>query len=404
MNSAESSLYTVAVTMCVFSVGLLRRRSRSGWSFAWLTWFLAIEAVAFTLELLMVHPAMPLKGLWLALRIGSSLLIAPCLWLAVREIAESTRPRLQDLGRGHLLAILAGVLLTVPLMEDAHLGTTYHNPLAPTSWLHARLIHTTMLGCIAIFAVQAPIFLWRCRAVLLERAQARGDSIRWLQLPLLIVATTWALGLLRTLQCATHAPKELALLAALTEVGITVGAVFLLARQMPWEAPAPAAVETPTAAMEELPEPAPVAVALPPAPAIIAPPVMVAVEKYARSSLDAATRQRIRKKIEAAFVEQELHRDSLLNLRSLSRAINEKAHYVSQVVNQDLGTTFYELVNRHRVELARRLLREAAERTVLEIALEVGFNSKSTFHTAFRRQTGMTPGEFRVSPPAGAEN
>lgn len=397
MNSAESSLYTVAVTMCVFSAGLLRRRSRSGWSFAWLTWFLAIEAAAFTLELLMVHPAMPLKGLWLALRLGSSLLIAPCLWLAVREIAEGTRPRLRDLGRGHLLAILAGVLLTVPLMEDAHLGTTYANPLAPTSWLQARFIHTTMLGCIAIFAVQAPVFLWRCRALLLERAQARGDSIRWLQLPLLIVATTWALGLLRTLQCATHAPKELALLAALTEAGITVGAVFLLARQMPWEAPAPAAVEVPSVKAVELPAP-------PPAPAVAQPAAMVAAGKYARSSLDGATRHRIRKKIEAAFVEQELHRDCLLNLRSLSRAINEKAHYVSQVVNQDLDTTFYELVSRHRVELARRLLRETAERTVLEIALEVGFNSKSTFHTAFRRQTGMTPSEFRVSPPAETEN
>jgi len=84
----------------------------------------------------------------------------------------------------------------------------------------------------------------------------------------------------------------------------------------------------------------------------------------------------------------------MLNLRSLSRLLNEKAHYVSQVINQDLGANFYELVNRTRIERAQRLLVEAPERTVLEIALSVGYNSKSTFNTAFRRQTGVTPTEY----------
>src|SRR3954469_1886519 len=127
MNSAESSLYTVAVTMCVFSAGLLRRRTRAGWSLAWLTWFLAIEAFGFTLELLMSHPTVPLKGLWLGLRLGTSLLIAPCLWLAVRETVEGMRPRLVDLGRKQLAAIAIGFVLTVPLIEDAHWGVTYAN-------------------------------------------------------------------------------------------------------------------------------------------------------------------------------------------------------------------------------------------------------------------------------------
>ena len=59
MNSAESSLYTIAVTLCVFAAGIMRGRASPDWSLRWLTWFLTVEAAAFTLELLMAHPAMP---------------------------------------------------------------------------------------------------------------------------------------------------------------------------------------------------------------------------------------------------------------------------------------------------------------------------------------------------------
>jgi AraC-like DNA-binding protein len=272
-----------------------------------------------------------------------------------------------------LVAIAVGFVLTVPLIEDAHWGVTYAHPGRTISWLHARLIHTTMLGCIGIFAVQAPLFLWRCRSLLLRHANTRGAEARWLQLPLVVVATTWMLGLLRTLQCATHAPKELALVFALADVGVTVGAVYVLVRRVSFGEPA-------------APFRAPAAAGVPPP-----------AGKYARSNLDGATRQRIRRKIEQALAGQELTSDSLLNLRSLSRAINEKAHYVSQVINQDLDTNFYELVNRHRIARAKQLLLARQDRTILEIALAVGFNSKSTFNTAFRRLTGVTPSGFRAS-------
>jgi len=52
-------------------------------------------------------------------------------------------------------------------------------------------------------------------------------------------------------------------------------------------------------------------------------------------------------------------------------------------------------VNRHRIEHAKRLLRESPDCNVLTIALDSGFNSKSAFHIAFRRSTGTTPSNFR---------
>lgn len=376
MSGIQSSLYSAAIALCLFSAGLLRERR--GRSFAWFTIFLLVATLGFAFELLMVHPAMPLKALWLALRMAVSLLIGPCLWLAVRESVEGVRPGLAQLARGHGAAILAGFVLLLPLMASAHLGTGFTK--APGSDRpFASLIHETMLICIGIFAVQVPYYLWQSRRLLLR---ADGAS-KWLQLPLLVVLTTWTLGLLRTLQCIGHAPQGLSLLFALADVSVTVGAIYLIVRRGPWPAP-----ETkPVALAAE--EPMLAVAAGTEAPVAHGP-------KYARSSLDAATSGRIRRKLEQALATPEVCADSLLNLRSLSRSIGEKAHYVSQVINRDIGSNFYELVNRHRIARAKQLLREAPGHTVLEIALAVGFNSKSTFNTAFRRETGMTPTEFRA--------
>lgn len=370
MNGLQSSLYTAAIALCVFSAGLLRdRQGRAGRSFAWFTLFLLIATLGFVFELLMVHPATPLKSLWLGLRMAVSLLIGPCVWLAVRESVEGVRPKFSGLGRAHWVPVLAGLVLLLPLFASAHGGTGYTKPPGADRPLHS-VIHEMMLLCIAIFAVQVPYYLWQSRRLLLG---APGSS-KWLQLPLLVVLTTWVLGLLRTLQCLTRSTWELGLVFALADVGVTVGAIYLIVRRGP--GPTPAAE----------PVAAPVALAAP-----------VPVEsKYARSSLDAATSERIRRKLEAALAAPETCRDSLLNLRSLSRGIGEKAHYVSQVINQDLQTNFYELVNRHRIAQAKQRLADEPDQTVLEIALAVGFNSKSTFNTAFRRDTGMTPSEFRA--------
>jgi AraC-like DNA-binding protein len=388
MSVVVSSLYAAALTTCLFSAGLLGGdRSRRNGSVAWLTWFLVLEAATFALELLMAHPATPLKGLWLGLRLGSALLIAPCLWLAVKEIVGGVRPRVASLGRGHLAAIAVGMLLTVPLIENAHLGADYVSAERPTGWLHARFIHATMLGCIGIFAVQVPVFLRRCRDLLLPGADGAAAPA-WIRLLLPMVATTWALGLLRTLQCAMHAPPELLMLFALLEAGVAVGAIYVLIRRStlaPIRFPVPpseAAVQAPAAA------------ALAPA----APPASVPPENpYARSSLTPVIRQRIQRKLRAALENDRCYRDSSLNLRSLALLLKENTHYLSQVLNQDLGANFYDLVNQHRVQEAKALLRQHPDRTALDIALAVGFNSKSTFNTAFRRHTGSTPTDYRAS-------
>ena len=371
MDTIISSLYTASLTMCLFSIGLVRdRRVRREREWSWLTWFLAVESVSFACELLMALPDAPLKGLWLGLRLSASLFIAPCLWLTVLEAVSPARPSFKGLGYGHLAAIGIGVLLTLPVIEDAHLGVTFNHPDRPISLLHARIILGSMLGCIAIFAVQVPMLLWCCGRLLAHRAG--GANLWWMKVPLLVVAATWALGIVRTVQCAAHLPQWMLLASALFDVSLTVGAIYYLLRRVARSLPAGQSASSPTQ------------------------PKPFGEPKYTRSSLTPDMRARIQRKLREVLATNNVCGDSMLNLRSLSRLIHEKSHYVSQVINQDLGTNFYELVNRIRIDRAQRMLIEAPEKSVLEISLSVGYNSKSTFNTAFRRRTGVTPTEYRT--------
>jgi len=389
MNGLHTSLYTAALTLCLFSAGLLgARERRAGRSLDYFTIFLGVEAFGFALEVLMAHPATPLKSLWLGLRLSTALLMAPVLWLAVREIVEGARPAFASLGRTQLTLMAAGFLCVTPLIARAHFGLDYVDPANLTSAWHSRLIHGGMLACIGIFVWQVPFYLGRCRRLLVIQADAESStgvdgspsSRAWLHLPLVIVATTWVFGVLRVVQCITHADASLLVLGAFVEVSIVVGSIYLIVRHAALgNTASPILVEN-------------VSVSAPP------PTHSSSSEsKYARARLDPEVRARIRRKLETAMTSGALYADSLLSLRKLCAELKENAHAVSQVINQDLQSNFYELVNRHRIERAKQFLRESPDKTVLEIALEVGFNSKSTFNTAFRRYVGMTPTEFRAS-------
>ena len=86
-----------------------------------------------------------------------------------------------------------------------------------------------------------------------------------------------------------------------------------------------------------------------------------------------------------------------LTLNELADQLEIPARQLSNLINQQLGQTFFDLINRYRVEEAKRRIRESDDPklTVLEVMYQVGFNSKSSFNTAFKKYTGQTPTEFR---------
>lgn len=116
-----------------------------------------------------------------------------------------------------------------------------------------------------------------------------------------------------------------------------------------------------------------------------------------RRQLPDADAMRIGAKLERALENEDLYRNPDLTLRQLSDAVGTTEHRVSEVLNQHLETSFYDFVNGRRIAEAKLILQQDRERTVLDIALEVGFNSKSTFYTAFKKVTGQSPAAFRRS-------
>lgn len=123
------------------------------------------------------------------------------------------------------------------------------------------------------------------------------------------------------------------------------------------------------------------------------------VQKYSRSALDRERMQRIAEKLTLAMTEEKLFEDSSLSLRDLSDRLGVSENYISQTLNDMLSRNFFDFVNAARVDEAKRLLR-ACEMSVLEVALTVGFNSRSTFNVAFKKHAGMTPSQFRAAAAA----
>lgn len=87
-----------------------------------------------------------------------------------------------------------------------------------------------------------------------------------------------------------------------------------------------------------------------------------------------------------------------LNLRDLAEIVQTTPHKLSQVINERLQCNFFEFVNNYRLEAVKIALAkpENDDYTILAIAYDCGFSSKSAFYTIFKKKTGMTPSAYRA--------
>ena len=76
-------------------------------------------------------------------------------------------------------------------------------------------------------------------------------------------------------------------------------------------------------------------------------------------------------------------------------SVGLSSHQLSELLNRVIGTSFSSYVNGYRVRAAEELLRTHTKLPILDVAFEAGFNSKTSFNVIFRRETGMSPTEYR---------
>src|SRR5215217_6152571 len=203
MTTLQSSFYAVAIISCLLCAFVVSG-NRAPKRFRYLVAYLVLESVRYAFQWLMLQPAAPAKSLWMGLLFVSSFLVAPALWMFAREITEDRAPALRELRGRHLAVILAGALLTMPLLLRTHLGTTYEDPNDIATPLHSLFIHSTMLAAIFLFLCQVPYYLTACLRLLgshvtLSKALfsvVEPGSVKTLRLLIFIVCTNWLVGLL----------------------------------------------------------------------------------------------------------------------------------------------------------------------------------------------------------------
>lgn len=95
--------------------------------------------------------------------------------------------------------------------------------------------------------------------------------------------------------------------------------------------------------------------------------------------------------------------DGDLNLLKLSDMVNINAHQLSYLLNSGFNENFFHFVNKYRIEHAKKMLIDDSfqKLSMVGIAFESGFNSKTAFNTIFKKMTGLTPSEFRKGEVRG---
>lgn len=122
--------------------------------------------------------------------------------------------------------------------------------------------------------------------------------------------------------------------------------------------------------------------------------------KYEKSSLDESSKRRILQKINQQMENEKFYLNNLASLSSLAKIIREPVHHVSQVINEKMHLSFFELIAQYRIQESINIIKSHPKNvfTIEELSEQVGYNSKSSFNKAFKKITGKTPSEYRNSP------
>jgi len=101
--------------------------------------------------------------------------------------------------------------------------------------------------------------------------------------------------------------------------------------------------------------------------------------------------------IKKVVYEQELYLNPSLTIQEVSQKVSIPVRDLSLLINQHMNQHFFDFINEFRIQKAMQILKDQSKKklTILEILYEVGFNSKSSFNTAFKKHTNKTPTEFR---------
>lgn len=119
--------------------------------------------------------------------------------------------------------------------------------------------------------------------------------------------------------------------------------------------------------------------------------------KYMGSNLTPSQIEKYKRHLVALLETEKPFLNPHVSLSDLSEKLLVSTKHLSQVINQSFNKSFFDLINSYRIQEVQQILKESKDNklTVLESMYQAGFNSKSSFNSAFKKETGLTPTEFR---------
>jgi len=118
--------------------------------------------------------------------------------------------------------------------------------------------------------------------------------------------------------------------------------------------------------------------------------------QYSRSRLKTLDLTELEKKFHTLVYEEKIFCNEDMNLDKFAELMSITPHQLSEFLNNVVQMTFFELVRKQRVAHAMELLQKSPDKPILDVAFESGFNGVSTFFTAFRKETGTSPRQFKA--------
>jgi len=130
-------------------------------------------------------------------------------------------------------------------------------------------------------------------------------------------------------------------------------------------------------------------------------PETIPTQKYEKSGLKPAEAEKFIFRILGFMESDKPYQKGDLTIQDLSDKLNIPKHYITQILNEKMGKNFYTFINEYRVtEFKIRLNNPQYKNyTILGIAYDCGFNSKSSFNAIFKQFTGKTPSQYKKDQP-----
>jgi AraC-like DNA-binding protein len=118
--------------------------------------------------------------------------------------------------------------------------------------------------------------------------------------------------------------------------------------------------------------------------------------KYKKSGLTKSFSEELKDQLLNLLEKEKVYKKNNLNLNTLSEMLGTNRHNTSQIINEHFKMSFFELMNKFRIDEAVKMIHDDkySDLNIIEIAYEVGYNNKVTFNKSFKKAHLVTPSQY----------